>query len=209
MTDRRTLALGGCSRCDGRGVFRSGISDELAQCPCSLTRRQVYARLAVAHFLLAAILFAACAAFACAHDPSAELVERYRPTLEDAGLGWGLGRLNGLTVKVHPQSDGTGWTPAEPVPCGRLADGGQCLLTKLYDYGGEACYSFPGERVLWVRAYDEYVCHGLAHAARTDIYRARLVDGGHGCLDRPSPDDDHSYFAATGLDRKCREVMAP
>jgi hypothetical protein len=159
-------------------------------------------RLALAHFLLAALLFAACLTFACVTDEqrrTAELVERYRPVLEDAGRKPELWRLNGLEVRVHPLSDGGSW-PIPPMPIA-LADGGLIYLTELFDYAGQACVSFKGERVLWVASLSSpYVCHGFGHVTHADVLGS---DGG--CLDPGG----HPWMASVGFDRKCREVTAP
>ena len=147
-----------------------------------------YRHLAVIHFVIAAALCASCVIFACVTDEqrrSAELVELYRPTLEDAGLGWGLGRLNGVVVRQHPESDGGSWS----------GEG----YARLFGYSGQACYSYPKERVVWVASLSSpIVCHELAHVARSDIYS---VDAGE-CL---GP-GDHEYFSRVALDAKCAAV---
>lgn len=119
-------------------------------------------------------------------DPNAALIEKYAPVLEDAGLGAGLSRLRGVDVRVHPKSDGGSFPSHIPG------------FKWLYDYGGEACASYPGPRVLWVADFDEYVCHGFGHIARTDLYWPDA-----GCLDMS---DDHGFFDSVALDRKCREA---
>jgi hypothetical protein len=139
------------------------------------------------------------ASLACAHDDrTAELVERYRPTLEDAGLGWGLGRLNGLSIRVHPLSDGGTF----PNP---RYDGGPGEKPFLVDDASYACPSFKGERVCWVHDLDSpIVGHCLAHVARSDF----IPDGGSYCMsDLPYwKTEDHAYFAAVKLDDKCKAV---
>lgn len=133
---------------------------------------------------------------------SERLIEHFSPVLVDAGLSSGLYRLRGLTVKVHPGSDGGSWS-IEPMPYGKLSDGGTYYLNRLFDEGSAACASYPGERVLWVASLDSpYVGHGFAHVARTDDV-ARLRDGGVMCADR---NGDHDYFNSVQLDAKCGEV---
>lgn len=156
----------------------------------------------VAALHLALTLAGLVALLACAHDrKSAELVERYTPVLVDAGLGWGLGRIGDLSIRVHPGSDGGSWTPPQPIANGTLPDGGTRWLTTLRGYAGEGCYSYPGERVIWVSSLESpVVCHELAHVARSDIYSESVGE----CI---GP-GDHDYFESVGLDRKCAEVAA-
>lgn len=141
------------------------------------------------HLALTALLFG-CGAYYAGPEGDAEsaaLVRRYAPVLEDAGLS--TVRLAGLRVRVMPGGDG-GSFPPPPTVKG---------MKWLYDYGGEACASYPGERVLWVASLDSpYVCHGFGHVARTDVYR-----DGVGCLD---PNDDHGFFDSVSLDAHCREA---
>jgi len=119
---------------------------------------------------------------------TAQLIERYTPVLVDAGLGWGLGRLGGVVVRVHPGSDG-GTFAGEPYGMSR----------PIYGYAGEACASYPGERVIWVASFaSPVVCHELAHVARSDVYSETAGE----CI---GP-GDHDYFATVDLNRKCAEV---
>ena len=165
-------------------------------------------RLAVLHFTLALIAVASCVALACSAypeaeqaDPSAALVQRYAPILEDAGLGYGIPRLRGVTIRVHPGSDGGSWKPEKPVPVGTLPDGGTRYLTTLCGYSGQACASYPGERVIWLAAEAEdskCLCHEFGHIARSDVYSPKAGE----CV---GP-GDHEYFAQTSLDRKCAEA---
>lgn len=149
-------------------------------------------RLALLHLALAVAGLAVLLALACGPSEeevrTAELVERYRPTLEDAGLGWGLGRIGALVIRVHPDSDG-GTFAGEPYGMSR----------PIYGYAGEACASYPGERVIWVASFaSPVVCHELAHVARSDVYSETAGE----CI---GP-GDHDYFATVDLNRKCAEV---
>lgn len=146
-------------------------------------------RLAVAHFVLAALLFAACV------TTSQRLIAHYTPTLVDAGLEWGTPRLRGLEIRVHPQSDG-GAFPTPPHVTGKKW---------LVDDASFACYSYPSERTLWVADIkSQWVCHGLAHVARSDLY---IPDAGICISDLPRlGTDDHAYNATVNLDAKCKEV---
>lgn len=165
--------------------------------------RLSYGRLAALHLALAAGMLALLVAVACypepEGDPTHALVERYAPVLIDAGLGDGVWRLRGLTIRVHPQSDGGNWPLATPYRDGYLPDGGPRLLRVLHGYAGLACPSYPGPRIVWVASLSNpVVCHELAHVARSDIY---VADAGE-CV---GP-GDHDYFRDVRLDAKCREV---
>lgn len=113
----------------------------------------------------------------------------------DSGLGDGVVRWNGLQVRIHEGSDGTGWTP-DTVE----SDAGWRLIFGSAKHG---CASHPMPRFVDV-ASDKYdrtaLCHELvAHVARSDFYS---VDAGE-CLGL----GDHDYAAATHIDAKCAEAM--
>lgn len=128
-------------------------------------------------------------------DPGVALARKYAATLEDAGLGAGLSRLNGLSVRVHPGSDGGSW------PNERF-DGGPGELPFLFDDASYACASYPTARTCWVNDLaDPIVCHCFGHVTRSDRYDAtrglcfsELADGL----------TDHDYFNSVRLDEKCR-----
>jgi hypothetical protein len=168
--------------------------------------RLTYPRAAAVSFALTAILFGLFMLLASCYGPAAPpetfghaylrlVFDRSEAVAEDAGLGYGVARWNGLTVRVHDTDGGIGWAP-DAVE----SDAGWTII---YGNAEGGCASHPAPRYVEI-ASDDYaataLCHEIVvHVARSDFYSA---DAGR-CLGL----GDHEYAAAFRIDAKCTEAM--
>lgn len=116
--------------------------------------------------------------------------------LADAGLTGNTLLLNGIDLRVHPDSDGFRWNI---VP---LLDGGTWGET---GNAGAACAAYPPPRYIFL-ANDAWsttpLCHEMGHVL---LNRARVGERARVCLSV----DDHDIFKSIGLDTKCSEAVRP
>jgi len=107
----------------------------------------------------------------------------------DAGIDYNVSLLRGLTLKVHPQSDGGSFPPTPE----------QAALGYTRVFGDSALSCFGGRGPTWLNTFDwsrAPVCHELAHSRNQ-------------C--RPGDDSTNGVpgaFERMKLDQKCAEANA-